>query len=197
MTLAHVRNGQIITTYPTAEGWVTLGNGKKVSPPVSGYVNGNDKVLPVEDETVDNSTSSATVSAVEWIIESARVVRRTTISDKTQTSADVNVERDRRIMLAKTVTLPQAGTITVDMANGGRENIGDLGTAAIAKTMASNNTTISFRDASNVDRDLTNADLIAMGLQIMAQVSALHIKARAIKAMSPIPVDFRSDSYWA
>lgn len=194
--LAHVRNGQIVTTYPTAEGWVALENGKKASPPVSGYVNGNDKVLPVEDETVDNATSSVTTSTIEWIVESNRVIRRTTISDKAQTSADVNAERDRRIMLPKTVTLPQAGTITVDMQNGGRENIGDLGSAAIAKTLASNNTTISFRDSSNVDHDLTNADLIAMGLQIMSQVSALHIKARAIKALSPIPVDFRDDSYW-
>lgn len=111
-------------------------------------------------------------------------------------NADVNRERDRRIMLPKTVTLPNAGTITVDMVNGGRENIGDLGSAAIAKTLASDNATISFRDSSNVDHDLTNADIIAMGLQIMAQVSAIHVKARTIKATSPIPNDFRDDEYW-
>jgi hypothetical protein len=112
------------------------------------------------------------------------------------TSADVNRERDRRILLPKTVTLPNAGTITVDIDRGGRENIGDLVTAAIAKTIAGNNTPVSFRDASNVDRDLTNADYIAMGLQIMQQGSAIHIKARAIKAMNPIPADYAADSRW-
>lgn len=110
--------------------------------------------------------------------------------------ADVNRERDRRIMLPKTVTLPNAGMMTVDMANGGRENIGQLGTAAIARTMNNITGTISFRDADNTDHNLTNADLIAMGLQIMAQVSALHVKARAIKAMNPIPADYTSDTYW-
>jgi hypothetical protein len=112
------------------------------------------------------------------------------------TSEAVNRERDRRIMLSKTVTLPNAGTITIDMSNGGRDNIGQLGTAAIAKTMLGDNSTISFRDSSNTDRSLTNADIIAMGLQVMQQVSAIHIFARTIKAMNPIPQNFADNSYW-
>lgn len=112
------------------------------------------------------------------------------------TSKDVNRERDRRILLPKTVTLPNAGTITVDIDRGGRENIGNLVTAAIAKTLASNSSTVSFRDSSNVDRDLTNADYIAMGLQIMQAGNAIHVKARALKAMDPIPDDYADDKYW-
>jgi hypothetical protein len=44
-------------------------------------VNGNDKILPVEIEDIDNSTTDRASSVVEWIIEANRVIRRTTITD--------------------------------------------------------------------------------------------------------------------
>ena len=108
----------------------------------------------------------------------------------------INDERDRRIDLPKSVSLTSGKSFTVDMSNGGRQNIGDLGTAALAKASINDTSTISFRDADNVDWDLTNEDIIEMGLQVTAQVSSIHVKARAIKALNPIPTDYTEDSYW-
>jgi len=79
--LAHVRNGQVITTYPVADGWVILANGDRVSPPVAGYVRGNDKILNVEIEEIDNSTGERAGSNTEWIVQTDKVIRRTTITD--------------------------------------------------------------------------------------------------------------------
>lgn len=112
------------------------------------------------------------------------------------TNVDVNRERDRRILLPKTVNVPSYGAIRVDMAGDGRQNISDLGTAALAKISLGDTSKIPFRDADNIDRSLTNEDIVAMGLQIMQQVSAIHVKARAVKALDPIPADYADDKYW-
>jgi len=109
---------------------------------------------------------------------------------------DVNAERDRRIDLPKTVSLKGGKTFTVDMARGGRENISDLGITAVARQLAGDQTVVSFRDADNIDRDLSPAEIIEMGLVVAAQVQAIHLKARAIKALDPIPADFRDDRRW-
>jgi len=110
--------------------------------------------------------------------------------------AEVNKERDRRINLPKPVSLSSGKSFVCDMANGAMANISDLGTAAVAKILISNDTTFSFRDANNQDHDLTNADVIEMGLQCAAQVEQIHIKAREIKAMNPIPEDVTDDILW-
>lgn len=81
MALAHIRNGQIVQTYSSEKGWVTLASGDRVSPVIEGYTNGADTVVPVVEETVDNSTGSATQRTREDVVEADRVVRRTTISD--------------------------------------------------------------------------------------------------------------------
>lgn len=112
------------------------------------------------------------------------------------TTQMVNDERNRRILLPKPVSLTSGKSFSCDMANGGRENIGDLGTAALAKLAVNNTDTIPFRDSNNTDWNLTNVDIMEMGLQIMNQVSALHIKCRVIKDSDPIPVDYTDDSYW-
>lgn len=114
---------------------------------------------------------------------------------KPATTADVNAERDRRIYLPKAVSLTTGKNFAADMGGDSRSNISDLGIAAVAKKAAGITTPISFRDANNVDHDLTNDEVIEMGLQIAAQVQAIHIKARAIKAMDPIP-DPKNDALW-
>lgn len=112
------------------------------------------------------------------------------------TAAQVNAERDRRVYLPKPVALTSNKNFTCDMSGDGRQNIGDLGTAALAKMAANDDSTVSFRDAANQDHDLTNADIVEMGLQIMAQVQAIHIASRALKATDPIPSDYTADKYW-
>jgi len=109
MTLAHIRDGQIVKRYHTEKGWVTLADGSKVSPPVVGYKNGHDKIVPVETETIDNSTRPETTTTHETIIEANRVVDRATISDvpNAQLRELVNRERDRRIYSS----IPYAGPV--------------------------------------------------------------------------------------
>jgi len=93
MTIAQIRSGQIIRQFSSSKGWFTLEGGGKVSPPVVGYVNGNDKIVPVEIVTVDNSTpASETVSDTVVVVEANRVLRTTTIRDKTV--QEITDERD-------------------------------------------------------------------------------------------------------
>ena len=61
MKLAHIRNGQIIKQFPLGRGWVTLEDGRKVSPPVAGFVDGNDKIVPMVEEVQDTSTGTVPV----------------------------------------------------------------------------------------------------------------------------------------
>lgn len=110
---------------------------------------------------------------------------------------NVNRERDRRILLPKLVSLSSGKTFHVDMANGGRENIGDLVTLAIVqKSSADETPLISFRDASNVDQSLTNDEMIEVGVQVAEQVQQIHLKARALKDIEPIPEDYYDNKYW-
>lgn len=112
------------------------------------------------------------------------------------TNADVNAERDRRILLPKTVSLSTGKIFTCDIDNGGRENIGDMDAAAKTKEALGDTTLIPFRDANNVTHDLTNAEIMEMALQIFAKGSAIHVAGRTLKTMNPIPQNFTSDSYW-
>lgn len=79
--LAHIRNSTLIRIYDNGKGRVILENGDTVSPPIIGYVNGNDKIVSYTEETVDNSTTSFTESKKEIIVNSDSVVKRKTITD--------------------------------------------------------------------------------------------------------------------
>jgi hypothetical protein len=79
--LAHIRSGEITGKYSDGKGRVTLENGDTVSPPVAGYINGNDRVVPVVEVTVDNSTTTRTTRATVETVEAERVLRTVTISD--------------------------------------------------------------------------------------------------------------------
>lgn len=111
-------------------------------------------------------------------------------------NTDITEERERRILLPKSVELSSGKNFTVDMDNGGRDNIDSLAAAALAKMVIGSNTTISFRDHSNQDWNLTNEDLIEMGLQVMGQVEHLHMRSREIKSMSPRPWNYKDDVLW-
>jgi hypothetical protein len=79
--LAHIRNGKVIRKYNDGKGRVTFANGDTVSPPVAGYINGNDRIVLVEEVTVDNSTTTRTNRATVETVEADRVLRTVTISD--------------------------------------------------------------------------------------------------------------------
>jgi hypothetical protein len=79
--LAHIRSGQIIRKYTDGKGRVTLENGDTVSPPVVGYISGNDRIVEVVEQTVDNSTGPNVSRAVVETVEADRVLRTITITD--------------------------------------------------------------------------------------------------------------------
>lgn len=88
MPLAHIRSGVLIKRFETESGWMELEDGRRVSPPVDGFVDGNDRIVPVVEETVDNSTGPDTATSRETIIEAAQVVVRRTIRDLTAEEID-------------------------------------------------------------------------------------------------------------
>lgn len=97
--LAHIRAGEIVRRYMENKGWVDLANGQRVSPPVAGYTNGVDSVVLVVDETVDNSTHSATVTHTAFVVEADRVVHRKTISDLPDEALERSVRNTRDDLL--------------------------------------------------------------------------------------------------
>ena len=86
--LAHIRSGQIIRQYSPDRGWVILENGNRMSPPVAGTY-GNDKIVPVVEETSDTSTGPDTVRTdTDWQVEASRVYRLITVRDMTAQEID-------------------------------------------------------------------------------------------------------------
>ena len=81
MKLAHIKDGKVIRTYH-GTGRVTFENGDTVSPPTAG-VHGNERLVPVVVETVNNATTSRTKSSTVETVEDDRVLRTVTISDVT------------------------------------------------------------------------------------------------------------------
>lgn len=112
------------------------------------------------------------------------------------TNHQVNTERDRRINLQVTVLLSTGKTFPVNMANGGRANISDMALMAVVKNSSGIATDFTFRDASNTDHQLTNNEVIEMGMQAAANYDAIYKKSWALKALNPIPTDYTDDSYW-
>lgn len=108
----------------------------------------------------------------------------------------VNGERDRRIYKPKLVDPGIGVTFSVDMAGGGRENVANLVQEAFARILAEEIDPIEFRDADNIDRELTPAQVVAMGRQMVEQVRAIHGSAKVLKAMDPIPADYADESHW-
>lgn len=89
--IAHIRSGRLVRTYSQQDdgsykGWVDLESGDKASPPQLGYISGNDKIVPMVEET--QNTSTGTVRTVRtdtgWQVEADRVYRLITIRDMTE-----------------------------------------------------------------------------------------------------------------
>lgn len=128
--LAHIRSGQLIRQYrPSPDGayrgWVDLENGQRTSPPVDGMVNGNDKIVPVVEETQDTSTGPDTVKSDSgYQVEANRVYRLISIRDMTaQEIADRLLARASNAAggdLAKLLKLIMSGQFAiVKQLNGG------------------------------------------------------------------------------
>ena len=99
--LAHIRNKTLIKTYPDEKGWVDLNSGQRASPPVAGFVDGPDKVVPVIERTIDNSTQSNTTKSRWTLVEENQVVMGITISDLPDADLSQRVRQKRDDLLAQ------------------------------------------------------------------------------------------------
>jgi hypothetical protein len=76
-------------------------------------------------------------------------------------------------------------------------NLLSLVTASQIRLASGDNTTITkFRDAANIDHDLTPSQIIELWSRGAAWIRANYDASWTIKAMNPIPADYTSDAYW-
>lgn len=121
----------------------------------------------------------------------------TTCAPIPPTSDEVNAERTIRIERGTTVAVDGVA-IRVQGREEDTRNLQGLAFAAQLRLSTGDTaTTITFRDGDNVNHLLTPLQVISLWSQSAAYVSAIYAKSWAIKAMSPIPADFKSDSYWS
>jgi hypothetical protein len=121
----------------------------------------------------------------------------TTCTPIPPTTDDVNAERAARIERGTTVTVDGV-VIRVQGREEDTRNLQGLAFAAqLRLSTGDTTTTITFRDGDNVDRILAPLQVLSLWSQSAAYVSLMYAKSWAIKALSPIPADFRNDSYWS
>lgn len=108
------------------------------------------------------------------------------------TSAQVNAERQRRIVAGKVID-----GVHVTGTDDDARNLMSLALGAQMRLATGDNETLTtFRDGGNIDHDLTPAQLLSLWQQSASYVSDLYAASWALKAMEPIPADFTNDSYW-
>jgi hypothetical protein len=121
--------------------------------------------------------------------------------DIAQAAADkhaaVNAERERRIAVGATVTVTGAGSIPVQGRDVDVRNLQGLGLAALARVSAGDTATITtFRDAHNVDHDLTPSQVLELVQRAAGVAEAIIQASWTIKAMDPLPEDVTADELW-
>ena len=108
----------------------------------------------------------------------------------------VNAERDRRIALGAHVSVGgQSFTIDTRDERDFRNIQGRVTAAQLALSLGQG-TTFQFRDASDVTRLLSAAEIIEMGLQAMAHVEAHYAASWVLKDMASPPADVTADQFW-
>lgn len=112
--------------------------------------------------------------------------------------AQISAERARRVALGTMATVTGIGSFLVDTRDEvDFRNINGLTAKGIVLSMSGDTTTtVTFRDANNVDRVMNGAQLIEFGASIGNVVDVLYKKSWALKAMDPIPDDITDDQYW-
>jgi hypothetical protein len=109
----------------------------------------------------------------------------------------VNTERERRIAAGATVTVTGAGDIPVQGREVDVRNLQGLGLGALARVTAGDTATVTtFRDADNVDHDLTPPQVLELVQRASGVAEAIIQASWAIKAMDPLPDDVTGDELW-
>jgi len=111
--------------------------------------------------------------------------------------SEVNAERAKRIEAGVSVTVSgHPDPVVVQGRPEDRENLNGLATAAILKQQAGDTSTNTFRDKNNVNHTLTPAQIIDLYAKATGWIEAVYTASWTIKAMDPLPTDFRDNSYW-
>jgi hypothetical protein len=83
MTLAHIRDGQIVGRYHSGQGKVRWADGSSTSPALDGLESpdGSERLIPVVEEVTDVSSGPVTVQTVIETVEDNRVFREVRVED--------------------------------------------------------------------------------------------------------------------
>ncbi|MGN6142415.1 MAG: DUF4376 domain-containing protein [Mesorhizobium sp.] len=135
------------------------------------------------------------MAAIDWSKMVTAEAKATAADDAKR--AAVNVERERRIAAGATVTVTGAGEIPVQGREADVRNLQGLGLMALARVSAGDTATVTtFRDALNVDHDLTPPQVLELVQQAAAAAEAIIQASWAIKAIDPLPADVKADELW-
>lgn len=105
----------------------------------------------------------------------------------------INAERQRRILAGTTVE-----GVRVTGTDNDTRNLMGLALGAQLRLAGGDNETITtFRDADNVDHELTPEQVLNLWQKSTAFVSMLYQKSWEIKALEPIPPTYAAEKYWS
>lgn len=114
------------------------------------------------------------------------------------TPDEVDVERERRTGLPLTVVLTSPDrTFAINMDDTALRNMNGLATGALLQKMVGDTTPTPFITNANDQVSLSPDDMISLGLQVQARITAITFAGRALKDTDPIPADYTADSHWS
>ena len=120
-----------------------------------------------------------------------------TAEDQARLAAQVNAERDRRIMQGTTVTVTGLGDIPVQGRPVDQVNL--MALADTARDLIAAGVTgavIPFRDGDNALHDLTAAQMLEVSRKGKEAAAAIYAASWALKDGESIPADYADDTHW-
>lgn len=114
------------------------------------------------------------------------------------TPDEVDVERERRTNLPLTIVLTSPDrTFDINMDGTALRNMNGLATGALLQKMVGDTTPTPFITNANDQVSLSPDDMISLGLQVQARITAMTFAGRTLKDTDPIPSDYAADSHWS
>ena len=113
------------------------------------------------------------------------------------TGADVNEERERRIMVGATFDITGHGPIRLQGDPGTIQNLDSLALKAnLMIAQGQGSAVTSYRDADNIVHDITQSQVLEMWSKAGAYIEGCYSASWTLKDNPPIPVDYADDIHW-